>query len=71
MGTVLTFRASAKTALPPAAAGARHDCEVVIFPGVRIERHDHLDLDLSHRLCDSAGRDDFGGIGGHRPRKTS
>jgi hypothetical protein len=51
--------------MPNAAA---RPCEVVIFPGVRIERHE---VDLSHRLFDSTGSDfdDFGGK--PRPRKTS
>jgi len=72
MGTLLPFKASART--PSSSEAVTTDgpsgCEVVIFPGVRIERHESTDLalDLSHRLCDSAGRDDFGG---HRPRKTS
>ena len=44
-------------------------CEVVIFPGVRIERHA---VDLAHRLVDSVGSDDFNGLGGKgRPRKSS
>jgi len=64
MGTVLDFKPAARTAF--ADASQRGDCEIVIFPGVRIERHD---LDLSHRLRDSAGRDNFDGIGGN-DRKT-
>jgi hypothetical protein len=44
-------------------------CEIVIFPGVRIERHD---LDLSHRVRPTAGRTNFGALDGNgRPRKTS
>jgi hypothetical protein len=69
MSTVLEFR-------PPATAKPRqrrvatdHVGEIVIFPGVRIERHD---LDLGYRVRDSAGSDDFNGLGGkRRPRKTS
>jgi hypothetical protein len=70
MSTVLEFR-------PPPTARPRqqrrvatgHVGEIVIFPGVRIERHD---LDLGHRVRDSAGSDDFNGLGGkRRPRKTS
>jgi hypothetical protein len=36
---------------------------------VRIERHDD-DLDLGHRLRNSAGNGDFNDLGG-RPRRTS
>ena len=70
MGTVLQFKPSARTAFVGTGRDDGRDCEIVIFPGVRIERQD---LDLSHRLRDSAGRDDFDGIdgGGRRPRKTS
>jgi hypothetical protein len=69
MGTILHFKAWANTSPASAAVRERRNCEIVIFPGVRIERHD---LDLSHRLRDSAGRDNFDGIGGgHLPRKTS
>lgn len=42
--------------------------EIVIFPGVRIERHE---LDLAYRLRDAAGQADVGDIDGGRPRKTS
>jgi hypothetical protein len=72
MGTLILFKSSGRSASSlPAVNEQRHACEVVIFPGVRIERHTQFerDLDLSHRICDSAGRDDFGG--GNRPRKTS
>lgn len=69
MGTVLRFRPSVRPPAAGRAPGQEPVCEVVIFPGVRIERHD---VDLSHRLRDSAGRHDFDGIGrGPRPRKTS
>lgn len=70
MGTILRFESSAGNA--PASTGTDNGgpCEVVIFPGVRIERHEGFDL--SHRVCDSAGRGVFDGIGdGGRPRKTS
>lgn len=69
MGTILSYRRLERRTRRE---GRRKDdaCEIVIFPGVRIERHD---LDLSHRLRDSAGTDDFNGLGGKRgrPRKTS
>lgn len=69
MGTVLPFRPSLRLSLDGPGARGTDGCEIVIFPGVRIERHD---LDLAHRVRDSAGRDDFDGIGGGgRPRKTS
>ena len=69
MGMVLQFKPLTRTVVPWAGPGARPDCEIIIFPGVRIERHA---LDLSHRLRNSAGRDDFDGIGGgRRPRRTS
>ena len=69
MGTVLRFRASVRKDTERAASENAGDCEIVIFPGVRIERHG---LDLGHRLRDSAGHGDFDGIGGgSRPRKTS
>jgi hypothetical protein len=68
MGTVLEFR-------PPAMAKSRDgtdvpaDGEIVIFPGVRIERYD---LDLGHRLKHSAGSHAFDGLGPkRRPRQTS
>jgi hypothetical protein len=70
MSTVLEFRQLA-TARPRQrrGIGTAHVGEIVIFPGVRIERHD---LDLGHRVRDSAGSDDFNGLGGkRRPRKTS
>ena len=68
MGTVLDF---SHNALPRPRVKSRtaEDCEIVIFPGVRIERHE---ADLGHRLRDSAGSDDFNRLGGkRRPRKTS
>lgn len=69
MGTVLRFKPSSRKAAPPTGGRAGRPGEIVIFPGVRIERHD---LDLGHRVSDSPGRLDFGGSGGgHRPRRTS
>lgn len=68
MGTVLEFRPVSVTKLRDR-VGARDVGEVVIFPGVRIER---WDLDLGHRVKKSAGVEDFHGLGRHRqPRKTS
>lgn len=43
-------------------------CEIIIFPGVRIERHD---LDLGHRVRDAAGNGDFDLDGSGGRRKSS
>lgn len=69
MGTILQFNSPARKVPRPAPVGADDElaCEVVIFPGVRIERHD---LDLSHRVRDSIGQPGLDG-GGRRPRRTS
>lgn len=68
MGTVLEFKPSA-TAKPRDRTDARAVGEIVIFPGVRIER---CDLDLGHRVRNSAGSGEFNDLGsGHRPRQTS
>jgi hypothetical protein len=68
MGTIVQLNPPARRQ-PPAGEGAEAvRCDIVIFPGVRIERHG---IDLAHRVRDSAGHDDFDGIGGGRPRKTS
>ena len=70
MGTVIELRASKRNA-ERTQTREPTQCQIVIFSGVRIERHE-TDLDLSHRLCDSAGNGDFDGLGGKpRPRKTS
>lgn len=71
MGTLLHFDASARKPARPVASGSVTG-EVVIFPGVRIERHD-LDLDLGHRLRDTIGHPELGGMsgGGRRPKRTS
>lgn len=68
MGTIIQFDASTREAVRRREADGERPCEIVIFPGVRIERHD---LDLGHRIRDSLGGPDFGGVGGRRPRKTS
>lgn len=48
-------------------------CMIVIFPGIRIERHEQSPgINLGHRVTESAGRGDFDDLGGgHLPRKTS
>lgn len=43
-------------------------CEIIIFPGVRIERHD---LDLGHRVRNATGNDDYDLDGSGRRRKSS
>ena len=72
MGAVLRFKASTgKNVRKAASVHDRVVCQIVIFPGVRIERHD-TGFDLGHRLLNSASIDMFDGIGGgSRPRKSS
>jgi hypothetical protein len=68
MGTILSYR-QIETKKLRQRTDSGENCEIVIFPGVRIERHD---LDLGMRLRDSVGGEDFKTIGGNpRPRKTS
>lgn len=68
MGTVLPLKSSHRRPPRQAPRDGRRG-EIVIFTGVRRERHD---LDLGHRVRDSLG-DDFGGLGDpdRLPRKTS
>jgi hypothetical protein len=65
MGTVLKYRHWAREPRRPFSDG--RDCEIVIFPGVRRERHDADEIDLAHRLTTTDG--DFDGIGGGRSRR--
>lgn len=67
MGTILQFSSLSRKEPQAAPPYSRRDCEVVIFPGVRIERHD---LDLAHRVRDSIGGPGLGSSG-RRPRRTS
>jgi hypothetical protein len=66
MGTVVEFRL-----LPRARTVSYADSgevgDIVIFPGVRIERSE---LDLGHRVRNSAGSEDFDDLGPSRPRKS-
>lgn len=66
MSTILSF--SRDPSRPRRTSGPVGECEIVIFPGIRIERHD---VDLAYRLNDTIGTGDFDGFGGSRPRKTS
>lgn len=66
MGIVLEFRPLTVVAKPNEDVGFTAG-EIVIFPGVRIERHD---LDLGYRIKNSAGGDEFCGLGPKRPRKS-
>jgi len=69
MGTILHFTARRADGAIPDRTRPNRRCDVIIFPGVRIERQG---VDLSHRLRDTAGRGRFGDIAGtQRPRKTS
>lgn len=68
MGTILRFRAPSRKAEQQTVPDEDSAGEIVIFPGVRIERHE---LDLAYRLRDAAGQADVGDIDGGRPRKTS
>ena len=72
MSTVIQFKASGRPA-PRRQFSDGVSCQIVIFPGIRIEHHDQgTDLDLAYRLRDSAGSDDLRGIGGGgRPRRSS
>jgi hypothetical protein len=68
MGTILQFRIGERE---QAAGGARaqRDCEIVIFPGVRIERAGQNKPDSGST---STGHGKLDGTNGRRrPRKTS
>jgi hypothetical protein len=67
MSTVVQFRTQAREPRRPFSDG--RDCEIVIFPGVRRERHDVDAIDLAHRMNTSG--DDFDGAGGTRMRRRS
>jgi hypothetical protein len=68
MSTILPF-SRPETVGRSDTASDNSECEIVIFPGVRIERHE---LDLGHRLRHCAGGAEFDTIGPSRwPRKTS
>jgi hypothetical protein len=69
MGTVLSFKGT----IAPYPRRNQHSVtqagEIVIFPGVRIERHDG---EPSPPAGGQSGNDDYDGVGGKgRPRKSS
>lgn len=60
MGTIHQLNPRSRTSLTGETASPSAPCEIVIFPGVRIERHE----DVVFVDNDAPGRDD-------RPRKSS
>ncbi len=65
MGTIIHLNPQQKTAAPPA-AGQTPRCEIVIFPGVRIER------DAPPLAAETGGRQTDGDVAHRRrPRKSS
>jgi hypothetical protein len=69
MGTVLPFKAEGHNR-DADEAPQPGDCEIVIFPGVRIERGGDVEGPDTRRP--SSGRGKLDGINGpRRPRKTS
>lgn len=67
MGIIVEFRSLAPTK-PRQSDDTVVLGEIVIFPGVRIERQN---LDLGYRIRDAAGREDFQCLGRQwRPGKT-
>jgi hypothetical protein len=67
MGTLLQLSASSRKRASSQSRGGTQPCQIVIFPGVRIERHA---LDLSHRIRKPDDRNGFDD-GSRRPRQTS
>ena len=67
MSTVLEFRREGERRSRRTASGST--CEIVIFPGVRIERESPATVDLAHRLRASLAAETSDG--GNRPRRTS
>ena len=72
MTTVLHFRASTRT-VSRRSSPSGEACEIIIFPGVRIERHDQAStVDLSYRMPRPSGDEQRDGLGGTpRPRRTN
>ena len=69
MGTVLSFKGTIAPYPRRNQQGATLTGEIVIFPGVRIERHRG---EPSATKDGHSGHDDYDGVGGKgRPRKSS
>ena len=68
MGTILRFRPPAREPGQAAELRAASAADVVIFPGVRIERHG---IDLAFRLSEPASTGKDGNIDNARPRRSS
>ena len=65
MGTIIHLNALQRTTVPQAAGEMPARCEIVIFPGVRIERVETPCFD------DGSTEPETGTGNGHRPRKSS
>ena len=66
MGTIIHLNPLPKVAAPIAAGAPLPECEIVIFPGVRIEREEPR---FAAEVHDP--RSDGSADNGHRPRKSS
>ncbi len=66
MGTVIQLNPQHRSAALPTAGEALPPCEIVIFPGVRIERGETLLVAETEPPVTSGSADH-----GHRPRKSS
>ncbi len=66
MGTIIQLNPPQRPAAPPVAGEPRSPCEIVIFPGVRIERAETTYFDDDSGLQPGGGTDH-----GNRPRKSS
>jgi hypothetical protein len=65
MGTIIQLNPPPRAAAPVIAGDVPPHCEIVIFPGVRIERHVPPDI------ADGPEPAASGTDRGHRPRKSS
>ena len=65
MGTIIHLNPLQKATPPPVAGEPPPACEIVIFPGVRIEREE------TPRIDEAPGPQANGTDHGRRPRRTS